>query len=98
MFVDVPLIGDLLAIKQHRQLIIDENLRRQNQQRREYHYRVGDSVLVKMPNPSKLDERAVGPFPIVQVYTNGSVDIQRNPHVTERVNIRRLLPYKQPTN
>ena len=98
MFVDIPLIGDLLAIQQHRQLIIDENLRRQNQRRREYHYRIGDSVLVKVPNPSKLDERALGPFPIVQVYTNGTVDIQRNPHVTERVNIRRLLPYKHPTN
>jgi hypothetical protein len=97
MFVDVPLIGDLLTIQQHRQHIIDENLRRQNQRRREYHYRLGDSVLVKAINPSKLDERAVGPFPIAQVYTNGTVDIQRNPHVTERINIRRLVPYKQPT-
>ena len=30
MFVDVPIIADLLAIRDRRQLLIDENLRRQN--------------------------------------------------------------------
>ena len=59
--------------------------------------RIGDTVLLRQKNPSKLQERATGPFPISQVYANGTVDVMRTPDVVERVNVRRLIPYKQPT-
>ena len=36
-----------------------------------------------------------GPFPIVQVYTNGTIALQRRNNVLERINIRRLSPFKQ---
>ena len=55
---------------------------------------VGDLVLMKTIDPIKLEPRAVGPFPITQVYTNGTVDVQKSPHTQERVNIRRIVPYK----
>ena len=94
MFIDLPLIADLVDIQQRRQLRIDENLRRQNQKRREYHFQVGQQVLIKTVDPNKLQPRAHGPYPIVQTYTNGTMDIARAPHVTERINIRRVIPFR----
>ena len=92
MFIDLPLIANLVDIQQRRQLKIDENLLKQNQKRREFNYQVGQQVYVKVINPTKLSKRVEGPYNIVQVYTNGTVDVARNAHVTERVNIRRLTP------
>ena len=74
--------------------MIDENLRRQNRKRRDYNYAVGQQVLVKTVDPKKLDQRAEGPYNISRVYTNGTIDIQRNEYVTERINIRRVVPYR----
>ena len=94
MFIDLPLVADLIDIQQRRQLRIDENLRRQNAMRREHHYQAGQQVLVKTVNPSKLEPRTHGPYPIITTYTNGTVDIARAPHVVERLNIRRLVPFR----
>ena len=44
MLLDIPVIADLVAIRQRKQLLIDENLRRQNEKRIEYHYKVGEYV------------------------------------------------------
>ena len=94
MLLNIPVIIDLMDIQNKRQLQIDENLRRQNAKRREYDYRIGHQVLLKVPNPNKLDPRYQGPFVITQVYTNGTVEIQRTPTVRERLNIRRLVPFR----
>lgn len=94
MFHDLPLIADLVAIRQRRQVIIDDNLRRQNLKRRFFDYTIGQQVMIKKWNPDKLGERTVGPFNITQVHVNGNVTIQRAPHVFERINIRRILPYR----
>ena len=95
MFLDIPLLANLHVIRQNRQRLIDENLRRENLKRRSYDYQVGQEVLVLIPNPSKLEPRAIGPFTIAQVHTNGTVSILRNPHVRERINIRRIKPYRR---
>ena len=42
MFLDIPVIADLVAIRERRQLLIDENLRKQNKKRIEHHYKVGE--------------------------------------------------------
>ena len=97
MFVDVPLLADFITLNEYRQQLIDENLIRQNNKRVEYHYRINDQVLIKSKDPAKLQDKAVGPFQIIQLYTNGTVEVQRRPGVTERINIRRLIPYKEPT-
>ena len=94
MLLNIPVIIDLMDIQNKRQLQIDENLRRQNAKRREYDHRIGHQVLLKVPNPNKLDPRYQGPFVITQVYTNGTVEIQRTPTVRERLNIRRLVPFR----
>ena len=94
MLMDVPIMADLLTLRDHRQSLVDDNLRRQNAKRREYHYNVHDQVLVKSIDPTKLEPRAMGPFTITRVHTNGTVEIQRSPHTTERINIRRIVPFK----
>jgi hypothetical protein len=77
--------------------MIDENLRRQNLKRRSFDYQVGQQVLILNSDiyPAKLDPTSVeGPFSIIQVHTNGTVTIQRSAVVTERINIRRLRPFR----
>ena len=95
MFLDLPLIADLALIQEKRQVLINENLRRQNLKRREWHYHVGGEVLIKTVDPAKMEARAHGPYTIVQVYTNGTLDVRRGPHVIERLNIRRLVPFRR---
>jgi hypothetical protein len=60
-----------------------------------YDYEVGDEVLLLVYRPDKLEPRAVGPYPVTQVHTNGTLSIELSPGVIERVNIRRLKPYRQ---
>ena len=95
MFLDIPIIADLIEIQRKRQVIIDENLRQQNQKRREFNYAIGQEVLVKTVKPDKLEPRAHGPYLITRIYTNGTVDIQRSEHLTERINIRRIIPFRR---
>lgn len=93
MLLDIPVLVDLLLLRDNRQLVIDDNLRRQNSKRREFDYRVGQEVLLKNSDARKLDPRALGPFRVTQVFTNGTVQIQRLPTVVERVNVRRIIPF-----
>ena len=94
MFLNVPFMTDLAALRQRRQLIINDNLLKQNARRRHHDYRVHDQVLVKETDPSKLGPRTHGPYPIVRVHANGNVTIRRTPYVQERLNIRRVFPYR----
>ena len=64
MLLDIPVIADLVAIRERRQLLIDKNLRRQNEKRIEYHYKVGDYVWIKVYYPSKGDDKLHGPYKI----------------------------------
>ena len=97
MFLDIPLIADLTTIRNQRQVLIDENLRRQNLKRRSFDYQVGQRVLIlnSAIHPAKLDPTSTeGPYVIIQIHTNGTVTIRKNAFVTERINIRRLRPYR----
>ena len=48
MFIDLPLMADLVEIQQRRQLRIDENLLRQNAERREHRYQAGQNNSVQV--------------------------------------------------
>jgi len=95
MLVDVPLIANLLVINQNKQKLVDENLRRENARRRPHNYQVGDQVDMITEDPNKLDPRKHGPYPIVKVFTNGTVRILRTENTEETVNIRKLFPHKE---
>ena len=62
MLLDIPVMVDLVRIRDGRQLKIHENLRRQNSKRLEYHYVVGSEVLLKIPTPNKLEPKTECPF------------------------------------
>ena len=73
--------------------VIDDNNRRANLRRRFKDYTNGDQVLLFTIDRATLQERAIGPFPVVDVHVNGTITIQREQNVVERVNIRRVRPY-----
>lgn len=93
MILDLPVVADWVTIQQHRQQLIDKRLIAANRKRFSFDYRVGDEILKIAYNPKKLQECAFGPFKIVTVHTNGTITIQRAPHILERVTIRQVKPY-----
>jgi hypothetical protein len=55
MMLDIPLIADLITIRNSRQRIIDERLRVANLHRLNHDYRIGERVLFKVFALNKLD-------------------------------------------
>ncbi len=95
MFLNIPLIADWHTITQRQEHLIHENLIRENQKRRGHDYAPQQLVLKKKWKPKNIGERTSGPYKTVQVHVNGTVTIQLRPGLTERINIRRIIPYKQ---
>ncbi len=54
MFLNVPLIADWQAIVHTREHHVNENLRCANRKRRQYDYTLGQQVLKKVHDPTKL--------------------------------------------
>ncbi len=72
---------------------IDKNNAKENGLRINHDYQIGDKVLITNNDiDRKLNCPTKGPFPIVQVYTNGTVCFQ-NGTVIERINSRWCIPY-----
>ena len=94
MVLPIPYLADLHALQTQRQLKVDRRLLQENRKRYYHDYQVGDQVLIRNQDTKrKLNPEAIGPYTITEVHTNGTVVIQRSPHVFERINIRRLKPY-----
>jgi hypothetical protein len=95
MFLNIPLIADWPAITQKREHLIHENLTQENQKRRRHDYLPGQRILKKHWKPPKLDARASGPYRVLQTHVIITVTIELRPGVSERLNIRRVIPYKE---
>jgi transposase InsO family protein len=93
MILNIPLITDLEQLQKRRQRLIDQRLIAANTKRFSYDYQIGDEVLKLVYKPNKLEPRAVGPYPIQRVHANGTLTIQLNPGVVERISLRRVKPY-----
>jgi hypothetical protein len=93
MFFDIPPMVDLAVTQNKQQAVVDKRLEAANKSRISADYQPGQQVLIQATNPSKLQPCTTGPYPITAVHTNGTVTIRRKPHVLERINIRRLLPF-----
>ena len=50
--------------------------------------------MAKVYDPTKMEEKLHGPYPMLELQTNGTVLIQRAPHVVETFNLRRIVLYK----
>ena len=95
MFLNVPLVADWQTIARKReQEHVNKNLRRVNKKRPRYDYAAGEQVLKKVHNPTSLGVRTNGPYTIDRVHVNGTLTIVLRPGVTERINIRRIVPYR----
>lgn len=95
MILNIPMIADLQFIADNRQQLVDRRTMETNRKRISYDYQPNDEVLVLAYKPDKLDARASGPFRILETHCNGTVVIQRAPNLTERINIRRIRPYRR---
>ena len=97
MLLNVPLVADWKAITHAREQKVNENLRRVNAKRRSYDYEQGQKVLKLVHKPTKLGRRTFGPFTIKRVHVNGNLTMELRPGLRERINVRRVIPYHEPT-
>ena len=75
------------------QKLVDKANLRENKNRIDYDYTVGQEIYIKNDGiQRKMDSPKQGPFTITEVFTNGTVRIQRG-NVNERINIRRIEPH-----
>lgn len=97
MIFNQPLTFEMDAINSRRQRRVDQDNRRMNSKRYSYDYQVGGQVMRKVFDPAKLEHRWTGPYTITQVHVNGNITIQLSEFMQQRLNIRRVKPYRQPT-
>ena len=92
MLFNIPFTPDWTQIEHNKQKLINKSNIAENDKRVEYDYEVGDDVFIyRDGHYRKLEGPFLGPFTIVQVYTNGTVRIRRGT-TSERISIRRLTP------
>ncbi len=94
MMFDIPYIADWNKIGDYRQRQTDLNTARENKQRVDYDYEVGDRELIRKDGilcktESRYDSE---PWTITSVHTNGTIRVERGTK-SERINIRRVVPY-----
>jgi len=93
MLFNMKALVNWKALSIHKQKLMDKANLRENRNRIDYDYSVGQQVyIVKDGIFRKLDSPKLGPFAIPEPYTNGTVRIQRG-RVNKRINIRRLEPH-----
>ena len=56
-------------------------------------YAPGQQVLKLVHNPTRLGLRTTGPYTIDRVHVNSNLTIKLRDSITERLNIRRVIPY-----
>jgi len=95
MFLNIPLIANWHAITLKQEHLINENLMKENQNQRCYDYIPQQRILKKTWKPRKLGIRTTGPYTILQTYVNGTVTIELQPGISERLKIQRIIRYKE---
>lgn len=96
MLFDIPFVADWSEIGRRRQQLVDKNNARENTRRLPFDYIPGSRCLIISEINGEKKRKALdkneGPYTVTNVYTNGTVRIQRG-SVNERINIRRLTPF-----
>ena len=94
VFLNIPLVADILTLTQNRHALIDKRLIAANSRQTRHEFKVNDLVFQNIPSKNKLDPIRDGPFPIIQVHTNNTCTIQKPNTTPIRLNIRQLTPHK----
>jgi hypothetical protein len=95
MFLNIPLIADWHAITQKREHLINKNLMRGNCKQKHYDFVPNQKVLKKRHKTCKLGQKTSGPYKILQTHVNGTLTVELKPGISERLNICRVIPYKE---
>ena len=90
--LNVKHITDWEHIRQRKQDRINENNKRENKNRRNHQYSLGDKILLRARKHSKHELEYEGPYPVTQVNDNGTIRFQKG-IVNDVVNIRRIKPF-----
>ena len=90
--LNIKHVSDWEHIWQRKQLRTNHNNKRENMQRNNHQYNVGDKILVKRKKNSKHKLEFMGPFPITQINDNGTVRFQKG-IINDATNIRRIKPF-----
>ena len=94
MFLNIPLVADILTLTKNRQALINTRLVCPNNRRLKHEYKTGRQIFVNIPDrDNKLDLVHCGPIPILKVHTNNTVTIQRG-SIHERISICHITPFK----
>lgn len=96
---NVAFEADWIYIRDRKQRLILKNNDRENASRTLHEYKVNDKVLVKQDPSRKFgDNRYKGPYEIVQVFNNGTVQLKESiangGAVYQTWNIRNVVPYR----
>jgi hypothetical protein len=88
---------DWEAINRERQRLVTVSNQRESRGRITKQYSPGDQVLIVMDADErrghpKMKAPTKGPYPVIKVHTNGTVQINCG-NVSETIHIRRLKPY-----
>ena len=76
------------AIELNTQKEIDRYNSKENSSRISYNYQVGDKVLITSNDiPRKLHCPTIGPYPIIQVYSNSTDNVQNSAMTSDINNI-----------
>jgi hypothetical protein len=93
MFLNIPLVADILTLTKNRQALIDRRLLQANRRRTRHEFKVNQYAFVtNYGRDGKLDLVKQGPYQIIQVHTNNTVTLRRG-QIEERISIRHLTPY-----
>ena len=60
-----------------------------------YDYAPNQKVLKKVHDPTKLGIWMTRPYKIKKTHVNGTVTMELRAGVSERINIRRVIPYRE---
>eukprot|EP00957_Ditylum_brightwellii_P091331 6954241-Ditylum_brightwellii.AAC.1 len=93
MFLNIPLIADWKTITARREQHVNDNLCGANKKQHQYDYALGQKVLKKVNDPTKLGVRTSGPYIIERVHVNGTLSIELSPGDIKHINIRRVIPF-----
>lgn len=84
MLLNMPLVVDLLVVRDRRQLQVDKELQRTNSKRSSFDYEIG---MQKINISAKMAEKWKGPFKITRVHVNDTITICLSERFSEKINI-----------
>ena len=93
MFLNLPLITDIITLTRQCQVQIDSRLVKINSCRIVHDYAVGDKVYYRNFARDKMDAVRFGPYEVLRVHTNNTITLQRG-STLERVSVRPLTPFR----